>query len=102
MSPFPPTPGPPNVPAGARFEDALFDVSDFLADARQMECNGKRRRAEMVYALAEDYALRSGFIELVHLVWEYAPVNEISRRRGVRGGADGDAPGMAKPLPPAA
>ena len=62
------------------FDAALSDVSDFLSDARNLERRGHVRRALSVYALAETYALRSGFLELVQLVWVYAPVPAVSRR----------------------
>lgn len=54
------------------FDAALSQVADLLTDARHLEQGGDVRRAEMVYALAEEYALRSGFVELMRLVWAYA------------------------------
>ena len=62
------------------FDAALSDVSDFLSDARNLERRGHSRRALSVYALAETYALRSGFLELVRLVWVYAPTPAVPRR----------------------
>lgn len=55
------------------FEIALSDVADFLSDARNLERRGNLRRAQTVYAVAEGYAFRSGFLELIRLVWAYAP-----------------------------
>lgn len=59
------------------FEVALADVADLLADARDLEQRGNAGRAEFVYRLAEACALRSGFLELLRLVWCYttAPSN---------------------------
>ncbi len=61
-------------PAGpaALFDAALSDIADLLADARYWEGRGRARWASVLYALAEHKALRSGFLELVRLVWVYA------------------------------
>lgn len=58
----------PAIPA---FDDALSDIADLLADARHWEGCGCGRRADILYALAERKALRSGFLELLRLVWAY-------------------------------
>jgi predicted alpha/beta hydrolase family esterase len=63
------------------FDAALSHLADLLADARNLEHGGHVRRAEMVYALAEGYALRSGFLELLRLVWAYSVVPGGSGRR---------------------
>ena len=55
------------------FDAALFQIADFLTDARSLEQRGSGRRAATVYALAEAYALRTGYVELLSLVWAYAP-----------------------------
>ena len=61
------TPPPP------LFQSALLTIAELLADARYLEQRGRGERAHAVYALAEARALRSGFLELAHLVWSYCP-----------------------------
>jgi hypothetical protein len=53
------------------FEHALFLVSNCLAEARCCEERGATRRAQILYTLAERYAVRTGFTELIRLVWLY-------------------------------
>ena len=66
------------------FDAALSHIADLLADARHWEGCGHARRAALLYALAERKALRSGFLELVRLVWAYAdPVDAVGSRGGV-------------------
>ena len=54
------------------FDDVLYDIADLLADARYWEGCGGARWASVLYALAEQKAIRSGFLELIRLVWVYA------------------------------
>lgn len=56
-----------------RFDTALLEVSNFLADARILEQSGNTRHAAIAYSVAESYAVRTGFLELIHLVWAYIP-----------------------------
>lgn len=53
------------------FDAALFVVADCLSEARDLERIGRAYRARTLYAFAEAYALRTGFVELAHLVWAY-------------------------------
>ncbi len=55
------------------FDTALLDVSGLLADAHNLEDAGSTRRATALYALAERCALSAGYVELLQLVWAYAP-----------------------------
>ena len=62
---------PPDI--APTFESALLDVSDLLSDAHGLEQRGQGETACAVYALAEECAVRSGFLELMRLVWAHAP-----------------------------
>jgi hypothetical protein len=53
------------------FEHALFLVSCCLAEARCCEERGAQHRADILYTLAERYAVRTGYTELIRLVWLY-------------------------------
>lgn len=55
------------------FEAALLDVADLLSDAHCLERRGHQEEARAIYVLAEEYAVRSGFLELMCLVWAYSP-----------------------------
>ena len=66
--------------AAPAFDTALIEIAEFLADARHLERHGRGERAAAVYALAEERALVSGFLELVHLVWAYTPAAAGSAR----------------------
>lgn len=55
------------------FETALFDVSLLIDEAQRCERCKRGAQATAFYALAETYALGTGFVELVQLVWAYAP-----------------------------
>ena len=57
------------------FEAALLDVADLLSDAHCLELRGHLEKAGAVYVLAEEYAVRSGFLELMYLVWAYSPTD---------------------------
>lgn len=54
------------------FETALFTLSDCLAEAHCALEWGDIRRAHVLHRLAERYALRSGYVELLQLTWAYA------------------------------
>jgi hypothetical protein len=53
------------------FELALLRVSHCLTEAEAWAERGFLRKAEHLFHLAESYALRSGYIELLTLVWSY-------------------------------
>ncbi len=57
------------------FEAALLDVADLLSDAHCFERCGHWEKARTIYVLAEEYAVRSGFLELMCLVWAYSPMD---------------------------
>ena len=60
------------IPAiSSDFDLVLAAISDILADARRLEQQGAECRAAILYAMAERYALRTGFLELLNLVWAY-------------------------------
>ena len=54
------------------FETALFTLSDCLAEAHCALEWGDMRRAYILHRLAERYALRTGYVELLQLTWAYA------------------------------
>ena len=60
---------PDIVPA---FEAALLDIADLLSDAHCLERRGCQEKARVIYALAEECALRSGYLELMRLVWAHS------------------------------
>jgi hypothetical protein len=53
------------------FDQALYNVSDCLSEARCARDQGHDRRARAFYAAAERYASRTGYVELLRLVWAY-------------------------------
>ncbi len=65
------------------FDTALLDVSGLIADAHNLEEQGSARQAAAIYALAERRALSAGYVELLQLVWAYAPA-----ARPIRAAAD--------------
>ncbi len=71
-----------SAPAAASFDDLLCDIADLLADARYWEGCGRARWASVLYALAEQKALRSGFLELIRLVWVYAEAGHPGEKGG--------------------
>lgn len=53
------------------FEAALLCVSHCLTEAEaRAECGSLQQASHLLY-LAESYALRSGYVELLSLVWVY-------------------------------
>jgi len=65
-------------PGVSEFDEALIRVSELLADARSLEARGRGEDAVTMYALAESCAVQGGFVELMHLVWAYAPAAPVS------------------------
>jgi hypothetical protein len=53
------------------FELALLRVSHCLTEAERWAERGSSRKADHLFHLAEAYALRSGYLELLSLVWSY-------------------------------
>jgi hypothetical protein len=53
------------------FELALLRVSHCLTEAEGWAERGSSRKAGHLFHLAEAYALRSGYLELLSLVWSY-------------------------------
>ena len=60
----------PDVP----FETALLCVSHCLTEAEARAERGSLRQANRLLHLAESYALRFGYVELLSLVWVYDSV----------------------------
>jgi hypothetical protein len=53
------------------FDTALLRVSHCLTEAEAWAESGSLRRAGQLFHLAESYALQSGYLELISLVWSY-------------------------------
>jgi hypothetical protein len=53
------------------FETALLHVSHCLTEAEACAERGSLRKATHLFHLAEVYALRTGYVELLSLVWSY-------------------------------
>ncbi|MES2459486.1 MAG: hypothetical protein V4671_02825 [Armatimonadota bacterium] len=53
------------------FEAALLSVSHCLTEAEAWAECGSLRKAEHLFHLAEAYAMKSGYLELLTLVWSY-------------------------------
>ncbi len=53
------------------FDLALLRVSHCLTEAEGWAERGSARKANHFFHLAEAYALRSGYLELLSLVWTY-------------------------------
>jgi hypothetical protein len=58
-------------PSEIPFESALLRVSHCLTEAEAWAERGSPRRANHLFHLAESYALQSGYLELLSLVWAY-------------------------------
>ena len=58
------------------FDTALFVVSDCLSEAQCCAQNGNAHKARLLYRLAERYALKTGYTELLRLVWTYEEAEE--------------------------
>lgn len=71
---------PPNT--APRFDAALCEIAELLADARDLERRGRAPHAEKLYTFAEERAFNSGFLELLRLVWAYVPTPGGLKRGG--------------------
>jgi hypothetical protein len=58
-------------PQQVSFEMALLRVSHCLTEAEAWAERGSSRNANHLFHLAEAYALLSGYLELLSLVWSY-------------------------------
>lgn len=65
------TPTRSAVSLSSSFDSALYVVSECITEARCFEESGDAQRAHLLYRFAERYALRTGFMELMRLVWTY-------------------------------
>lgn len=65
-----------------RFDDALLRVSNCLAEAEDCAARDLTLRAEHLFRVAEVFALRSGYLELVRLVWAYDGLGVAAGRGG--------------------
>jgi hypothetical protein len=62
---------PPSPERAVPFDRALLLISECLTDARFAEESGQTRHALLLYAVAERFAVLSGHLELMRLVWTY-------------------------------
>lgn len=60
-----------DLPTSSGFDQALYKISDCLAESRYAREQGQDRRARVLYLAAERLALQAGFVELIGLVWSY-------------------------------
>lgn len=80
------------------FDHALYVVSDCLSEAHWASAREERRRAAALFCAAERYAARTGYVELMNLVWAYEGAQPTAGRRSGQTGGDGSVPGSIPPL----
>lgn len=83
------------------FDHALFIISDCLSEARCASAREESRRAAALFSAAERYAARTGYLELMNLVWAYEEISPAAS--GSAGGRSnsGDTSGAGNLFPPA-